>query len=347
MFPVRCAAPASPAVHGPGAQPVAAVVAQSREQAQDAAELAVIDYEDLPCVTDAVAAIAPDAPLVWPEAGSNVAAEATYGDPAAVEKAFSSAAHVTTLELHNQRLVAMAMEPRACIAVADGGRTTLYTQNQTPTGARELLAAVFRARLGAPSPALRRILIPVGLFALGNATDAFLLLRAADAGIAQGLLPLLWLALHAVKAASSLWGGRLADRMGPRPTIAAGWIVYAVVYALMPLAWSAPAIVVLFLVYGLHHGLTEAPERKLVASIAPPERHGAAFGWYHLTVGLLALPASALFGTLWHRHGATAAFWTGAALAVLATLVLLGQRWGTTPSISESARPASAPSRSS
>ena len=127
-------------------QPVVAVVAQTRVQAQDAAELAVVEYEDLPCVTHAVAAVAPGAPLVWPEAAGNVAAEAAYGDSSAVEKAFAAAAHVTTLELHNQRLIAMAMEPRACIAVSQAGRTTLYTQNQTPSGARELLGAVFRTR---------------------------------------------------------------------------------------------------------------------------------------------------------------------------------------------------------
>jgi carbon-monoxide dehydrogenase large subunit len=127
-------------------QPVIALVAHTRAQAQDAAELVVVEYEDLPCVTDAVAAIAPGAPLVWPEASGNIAAEAAYGDFSATEEAFAAAAHVTRLELHNQRLIAMAMEPRACIGVVEGGRTTLYTQNQTPTGARELLGAVFRAR---------------------------------------------------------------------------------------------------------------------------------------------------------------------------------------------------------
>ncbi len=127
-------------------QPVVAIVAQTRAQAQDAAELALIEYEDLPCVTDARAAVARGAPLVWPEAADNVAAEAVYGNSSEVETAFAGAAHVTTLEMHNQRVIAVAMEPRACIAVLEGQRTTLYTQNQTPTGARELLGAVFRAR---------------------------------------------------------------------------------------------------------------------------------------------------------------------------------------------------------
>ncbi len=127
-------------------QPVVAVIAQTRAQAQDAAELATIEYEQLPCVVDVRRAAAPEAPLVWPQATGNIAAEAEYGDAVAVRKAFAAAAHVTELELHNQRLVATALEPRACIAVFDAGRTTLYTQNQTPTGARELLGAAFRTK---------------------------------------------------------------------------------------------------------------------------------------------------------------------------------------------------------
>ena len=127
-------------------QPVAAIVAATREQAQDAAELAMIEYEDLPCVVDAKNAIEPGAPLVWPQATGNIAAEAEYGDASKVAEAFAHAAHVTQIELHNQRLVAVALEPRCSIGVFERGRTTLYTQNQTPTGARELLGAVFGAK---------------------------------------------------------------------------------------------------------------------------------------------------------------------------------------------------------
>jgi len=127
-------------------QPVAAIVAATRVQAQDAAELVSIDYEDLPCVVDAKQAIEPGAPLVWPQATGNVSAESEYGDKAAVGAALAKAAHVTTIENRNQRVIAMALEPRACMAVHEGGRTTLHTQNQTPTGARDLLGAVFKAK---------------------------------------------------------------------------------------------------------------------------------------------------------------------------------------------------------
>src|SRR3954451_7166736 len=127
-------------------QPVIAVVAESRNQAQDAADLALVEYEALASVVDAPSAVVQGAPLVWEGASGNIAAEAAYGQPEQVEKAFANAAHVTELELHNQRVIAMAMEPRACIGVFDGARTTLYTQNQTPTGARELLGAVFKRK---------------------------------------------------------------------------------------------------------------------------------------------------------------------------------------------------------
>ncbi|HYR37124.1 MAG TPA: molybdopterin cofactor-binding domain-containing protein, partial [Burkholderiales bacterium] len=127
-------------------QPVIAIVAETRVQAQDAAELANVEYEDLPCVVEAKAAVAPGAPLVWPEASGNVAAQTEYGDAARVAAAFERAAHVTEIELHNQRVIAVALEPRACTGVFENGRTTLYTQNQTPTGARDLLGAVFRAK---------------------------------------------------------------------------------------------------------------------------------------------------------------------------------------------------------
>ena len=127
-------------------QPVVAVVAATRVEAQDAAERVQIEYEDLPSVVDPRRAIEAGAPLLWETAGGNVAAEASYGNRDAVEKAFSAAAHITRLELHNQRLNAMAMEPRCAIGVHEAGRTTLYTQNQTPTSARDLLGAVFGAK---------------------------------------------------------------------------------------------------------------------------------------------------------------------------------------------------------
>ena len=127
-------------------QPVVAVIAETRSQAQDAADLAVVEYEDLPCVTDAREAAKKEAPQIWPEAPGNVSAFARIGNSEAVDEAFGRAAHVTKLSLHNQRLIAMALEPRCSIAMHENGRFTLHTQNQTPTGARDGLAAALGAK---------------------------------------------------------------------------------------------------------------------------------------------------------------------------------------------------------
>jgi carbon-monoxide dehydrogenase large subunit len=122
---------------------VLAVVAHTRAQAQDAAELAAVDYEELPAVADPRAAVKPGAPQLSAGAPGNIAAETRYGQPQAAAAAFARAAHVTEIELHNQRLIAVAMEPRCSIGVHEQDRTTVYTQCQQPTAARDLLAAAF------------------------------------------------------------------------------------------------------------------------------------------------------------------------------------------------------------
>ena len=126
--------------------PVVAIVAATRMQAQDAAELAEIEYEDLPCVVDPREAVKEGAPQLWPEAPGNVAGETRYGKPEEAAAAFKRAAHVTEIGLHNQRVIAVAMEPRCAIGVHEKGRTTVYTQSQQPTGARDALAAALGAK---------------------------------------------------------------------------------------------------------------------------------------------------------------------------------------------------------
>ena len=157
------------------------------------------------------------------------------------------------------------------------------------------------------------------LFTLGNSTDAFLLLRASQLGVPTALLPILWATLHVVKSATSTHGGALSDKIGRLPTLIAGWTIFALVYVGFGVAsaqWHAWA---LFVVYGLFFALTEGTEKALVADFVGAKR-GTAFGWFHLTIGLGALPASVLFGLVWDRAGAPAAFYMGAGLAVLAAI---------------------------
>ena len=168
-----------------------------------------------------------------------------------------------------------------------------------------------------------RIMLVIFLFTLGNSTDAFLLLRAHQLGVPVALAPILWAALHVVKSASSTPGGALSDRIGRRPTLIAGWLLYAAVYlgfARAGAAWQAWA---LFGAYGVFFGLTEGSERALIADLVVPERRGTAYGWYNLAIGLGALPASILFGYVWDHGGASAAFAMGASFALAAAVGLL------------------------
>jgi MFS family permease len=163
-------------------------------------------------------------------------------------------------------------------------------------------------------------LVVLFVFTLGNSTDAFLLLRASDLGVSAALIPILWALLHVVKSASSTPGGALSDRLGRKPLLIAGWIVYAVVYFLLGRAGAEWHVWTLFAVYGIYFGLTEGVEKALVADLVPGDRRGSAFGWYNLALGLGALPASLIFGAIWDRWGATTAFTFGAAMALVAAI---------------------------
>ncbi len=172
------------------------------------------------------------------------------------------------------------------------------------------------------NPAFWKYLVCVFLFTLGNSSDAFLLLRAQDLGVSLVLIPLLWSAFHVVKSATSTPGGRLSDSWGRRRTLLLGWGWYALVYAGFALAESAWQAWALFLLYGLFFGLTEGVERALVADLVGEQNRGYAFGWFHLAVGIGALPASLIFGFVWQAAGPQTAFFMGAALALLAAGLL-------------------------
>jgi MFS family permease len=162
----------------------------------------------------------------------------------------------------------------------------------------------------------------LGVFALGNSSDAFLLLRAQELGVAVAFIPLVWTFHHAVKATFSTFGGRLSDRAGRRRTIALGWAVYAAAYLGFARASGAVAVVLLFALYGLFHALTEGPEKAFVADLVEPAHGGRAFGLYHAVTGAMVLPGNLLTGFLWQRFGAGPALVTGAALAGLAAAML-------------------------
>ncbi|HYY43374.1 MAG TPA: MFS transporter [Pyrinomonadaceae bacterium] len=168
----------------------------------------------------------------------------------------------------------------------------------------------------------KRFLVLVALFTLSNSSDAFLLLRARDAGIAVATIPLLWAALHVSKVVSSLIGGDLSDRVGRKKLIIAGWLLYAAVYAGFAFVTSAAAAWALFLIYGVYFGLCEGTEKALVADLVRPEQRGTAFGLYNLAFSITVWPASLLMGEIWDWQGPRVAFLMCAVLGTLAALLL-------------------------
>jgi MFS family permease len=178
-------------------------------------------------------------------------------------------------------------------------------------------------RIGIPPVSgFRRLLVSVVTFTLGNSSDAFLLWRARELGVAVALTPVLWALLHVVRAATATWGGRLSDRRGRSFAIVSGWLLYALTYIGFAVCWRSWQVWPLFTIYGAYYGLTEGAQKALVVDIVPKEWQGRALGVFQMAVGLAALPASAVFGLVYRQWGAPAAFSMGALFALIATMML-------------------------
>lgn len=179
--------------------------------------------------------------------------------------------------------------------------------------------------LGTP---FHRFLAIVALFTLGNSSDAFLLLRAQERGMAiTGILGMLIL-FNLVYALASTPAGRLSDRIGRRPLVVAGWLLYALVYLGFALVTAAWQVWLLMALYGLYYAATYGTLKAMVADIVPAALRGTAYGAFNGLVAVLALPASVVAGLLWqglgpwHGFGPAAPFILGGLLALGAAALL-------------------------
>ena len=166
------------------------------------------------------------------------------------------------------------------------------------------------------------------LFALGNSSDAFLLVRASEVGWSGAALPLLWAFHHLVKSMAALPGGALSDRHSRAVVVSFGWAAYALTYIGFGFATARWQIVGLFLVYALYHGLAEGAERAIIADLTERGARGRAYGLYHGLVGFAALPAGLATGLIWDRWGPPWALGLNAACAALASAILFGLTFG-------------------
>jgi len=183
-----------------------------------------------------------------------------------------------------------------------------------------------QAQVRAQEPVPRRLayyLVPVVLFGISNATDAFILLKLSEEGASPALLPLAWLLLHVVKAGVSYPAGWLADRLGASRLVMTGWLLYALSYVALSRVHGVTGTLVVMCVYGLYHALAEGAEKSLLTSLVPAAARGRAFGLYNGLVGGASLAAGLLFGALWTRWGSSVAFTTAGILAAVSAILLM------------------------
>ena len=171
-------------------------------------------------------------------------------------------------------------------------------------------------------PVMRRYLLVLGLFAFGRIPETFLLLRGHELGLEPVGLLLLWAGIHTLKAVVSEIVGRWASRTWRRPFILAGWVLYAVALLGLGLTHSVVNLVYWGLILACYYGLTEPTERALMRDLARPNEYGTAFGWYHMLMGLAALPGGLMLGGLWSLYGSRPAFLVSAVLAMACALFL-------------------------
>jgi len=184
-----------------------------------------------------------------------------------------------------------------------------------------------------PSAAIRRLpppIIAIAFFYLLRMPETLLILRAQTLGIAVALVPLLWAALHVVRSSTSFLGGALADRIGPSRTMWLGWVSYVALAAGMALAATPLAAWILFLAMGFVAGLTESPERALVAAATGGQR-GSGFGVYHALTGVAALVGGVVLGIVFQETTGATAFVVSAAAAL--GLVILWPFWARAHSV--------------
>jgi len=174
-----------------------------------------------------------------------------------------------------------------------------------------------------PSAAFYRPLPPalfaISFFYLLRMPDTLIILRSQELGVPLAIVPLLWAAVHVVRSSSSFLGGAASDRLGPGQTMWLGWLVYALLAVGMARVATAAAAWGVFLLLGLVAGLTESPERALVARLAGP-RQGSGFGIYHGVTGFAALVGGVGLGAVFQRYGAGSAFLSSAAGGVMPVL---------------------------
>jgi MFS family permease len=170
------------------------------------------------------------------------------------------------------------------------------------------------------------VVIIGAVFTLARFSEAFLVLRAMGGGLRPALVPLVMVAMNLVYTLSAYPFGKLADRMSHMRLLVIGLGFLALADLVLAQSGAWPVVLLGVSLWGLHMGMTQGLLAVMVARTAPATLKGTAFGFFNLVSGVAMLLASVVAGVLWQRLGAPATFYAGAALSVLAAVLILGRR---------------------
>ncbi len=174
-------------------------------------------------------------------------------------------------------------------------------------------------RLG---PAYWQVVAIGAVFMLARFSEAFLVLRAPQVGIAAAWVPLVMVAMNLVYAATAYPFGTLSDRMDHRRLLAAGLVVLIAADLLLASAEGWPLLLAGVALWGVHMGMTQGLLAAMVADTAPADLRGTAYGFFNLLSGIAMLAASVIAGLLWDRLGSAVTFYAGAGFAAVTLLGL-------------------------
>jgi len=220
-----------------------------------------------------------------------------------------------------QTIVIISVVPAVLAVVA----LIIGTKEVRVEGQRAAPKFAFRA-LGKP---FMVFMVIVGIFDLGNSSDAFLVLRAQERGISVlGILAMLAV-FNLIYTLSSVPAGSLSDRVGRRRVIVGGWLVYAAIYLGFALVQRSWQVWVLYAFYGFYYGLAYGTTKAMISDLVPAHLRGTAYGTHNAVLGVLDFPASLIAGVLWSGLGSwagfgpSAPFFFGSALALIAAVLFI------------------------
>jgi MFS family permease len=178
------------------------------------------------------------------------------------------------------------------------------------------------------NPSFKIFLLISFIFAFGNSSDAFLILRAQNLGLSLILVVLAYVLFNFTYAIFSIPAGIISDKIGPKKVLLTGFLLFSAVYLFFGLVHSSFFLWLLFPVYGMYMALTEGVGKAYICNLVPREKTGTAFGVYQTTIGLCTFFASLIAGLLWTYIGVSAPFIFGSILAVISAFlfVVLGKK---------------------